>query len=265
VTVTCTDCDRDFDTEKGLNLHRRRVHEEPADDGWGAVLQDMEVEEPRVLAAFDSPDPFSAEPIEEQVPGEAPKTSWRDRLWNPSAKPGTGSGTAEKKPKKKRVATDGVWQTLWTVTGMALVRTGADIPVGNCLQFQAPIVGGIIDDAIAGTVLDKLVQPLAANGEKVKTISSVLAMPVLVAALERNPTAAPVLEPLLRMAIADHLIAMAPVIKEQRKKEAQYQKAIEELGVNAETGEDPIEAIIASIFPPMPEAATNGAAVHNAA
>lgn len=264
MSFTCLDCDREFETEKGLNLHRRRTHEEAPVDDWSAVLQDMEVTEPRTLAAFDSPDPFSAEPVEEQVPGEPPKTSWRDRLWNPGAKPGTEKPAAEKRPRKKRVPTDGVWQTMWTVVGMGLVRTGADVPVGNCLQFQAPIVGGIIDDAIAGTVLDKLVQPIAANGEKMKTISSVLAMPVLVAALERNPTAAPVLEPLLRMAIADHLIAMAPVIKEQRKRDAQYQKAIEELGVNAETGEDPIEAILSSIFPPVPEGSVNGATVNNA-
>ncbi len=230
-----------------------RKHENEA---WTSVLSDMEVEEPRVLAAFDDPPPLEGG-TGEQVPGEAPKTSWKDKLWGGSNK--RQDTVPDRRPKKKRVPTDGVWQTVWTVTGIALVKTGADIPVGNCLQFQAPVVGSIIDDAIAGTALDKLVQPLAANGEKVKTISSVLALPVLVGVLERNPAAAPMLEPLLRMAIADHLVAMAPVIKEQKKREAEYQKAVQELGVDIEADGDPIEVILQSIFPaPQEEPSPNG-------
>lgn len=247
----CSECDRSFDSERGLKAHMRK-HE---NESWASVLSDMEVEEPRVLSAFDDAPPLEGG-TGEQVPGEAPKTSWKDKLWGNGAK---APASAEKKPRKKRVATDGVWTTVWTVAGIALVKTGADIPVGNCLQFQAPIVGSIIDDVIAGTALDKLVQPLAANGEKVKLVSSVFAMPVLVGVLERNPAAAPMLEPLLRMAIADHLIAMAPVIKEQRKRQEQYEKAVQELGVDMEEHGDPIEVILQSIFPPLEEPSPNGA------
>lgn len=248
----CQECDRGFDSERGLRAHMRK-HE---NESWATVLGDMEIEEPRVLAAFDDAPPIDGG-TGEQVPGEAPKSSWKDKLWGNGAKPAQTS--AEKKPRKKRVSTDGVWQTVWTVAGIALVKTGADIPVGNCLQFQAPIVGSIIDDVIANTAIDKLVQPLAANGEKVKLVSSVFAMPVLVGVLERNPAAAPMVEPLLRMAIADHLIAMAPVIKEQRKRQEQYEKAVQELGVNMEQDGDPIEVILQSIFPMPEEGSMNGA------
>jgi hypothetical protein len=252
----CEECGRDFDSERGLKAHQRK-HENEA---WTSVLQDMEVEEPRVLAAFDDAPPLEGG-VGDMQPGEAPKTSWKDKLWGaPKTVQDKGS---DRKPRKKRVATDGVWQTAWTITGIALVKTGADVPVGNCLQFQAPIVGSIIDEAIANTALDKLVQPLAANGEKVKTISSVLALPVLVGVLERNPAAAPMLEPLLRIAIADHLIAMAPVIKEQRKRDEQYRKAVEELGVDMENGEDPIETILASIFPTVQEEPSPNGAYSN--
>jgi hypothetical protein len=249
--VQCSECEREFDSDRGLRAHMRK-HE---NESWATVLGDMEIEEPRVLSAFDDAPPVEGG-VGEQMPGEPPKTSWKNKLWGSDAKK---PGSDEKKPRKKRCSTDGVWQTVWTVAGIALVKTGADVPVGNCLQFQAPIVGGIIDDVIAHTAIDKLIQPLAANGEKVKLVSSVFAMPVLVGVLERNPAAAPMLEPLLRMAIADHLIAMAPVIKEQRKRDEQYAKAVQELGIDAEADGDPIEVILSSIFPPTEEPSPNGA------
>lgn len=239
--ILCDVCGKPAATEAGLKQHITKMHGKKEE---GELID---------------PTPFDEEirpvPIDEQyedLEGPLPKKGWRDKLWGtPGGDPKPFKpSVVEKRPRKRRTSTEGVWQAAWTVAGMALVRTGADIPVGNCLQFQAPIVGDILDEAIQGTFLDTLLQPIAGKGKRMKKVSNVIAMPLIVGAMERSPNAAPVLEPLLRQAIREHLVAMAPVIKAQQKQEADYRKALGELGMDAD-GNDPIDAVIEAIFPQL--------------
>lgn len=250
----CDLCEVDTPTEHGLKIHRTKMH-----GVNGAGPDDLPLDD---VSPFADPTPAPVAPAE--TPPKEP--GWRERIWGndpKQPKPPRPKKTGERKPRVRRLSTEGIWTTAWTAGGMALCRSGADIPVGNCLQFQAPIVGEILDQAVAGTVLDKLLQPIAGGGERLKKVTSVLAMPILVGALERSPGAAPVLEPLLRQAIREHLVAMAPVIKARQKAEEQYKKALVDLGMDA--GDDPIDSVIDAIFPHLVNAEQNGAAYANAA
>lgn len=251
---TCEICGEEVPSEHGLKIHRGKKHPaaaRPDDDGQAAGI---DAESPYV----DTANPETAP--------KQPTPAWRERIWGsnepkqPRTKKTAGS---DRRPRTRRQSTEGIWTTLWTGGGVALVRTGADVPVGNCLQFQAPIVGDILDEAIADTFLDRWLQPIAGSGERFKKVSTVLAMPVLVAALERSPGAAPILEPLLRQAIREHLVAMAPVIKARQKEEENYRKALAELGMDpAGDGDDPIDAVIDAIFPRVVPADSNGQATY---
>jgi hypothetical protein len=250
----CDVCGKVVATEKGLTIHKTRLGHHAGDvDPADYPADNLPEAEPFEKAPID-PSPYDAE-----VAPEAPK-GWRERVWGDGKAKGLKAATSERKPRKRRSDTSGVWVTLWTAAGLGLVRSGADIAVGNCLTFQAPIVGDILDEAVRDTFIDTLIQPIAGKGKKFKQVSSVLAMPVLVGVMERSPAAAPMLEPLLRQTIREHLVAMAPIIKQRQKEEEQYRKALDELGM--EGGEDPIDAVLEAIFPQAMAAAHNGSKVH---
>lgn len=278
MSYTCETCGDELPSEHGLLIHKGKIHG-VARKGKGPVRK------PPAKPPTPPPEPGQQPQTNDQgidaespyagptTPGElAPqeKPPWRERVWgDPSKKPSAPKAPAAPRPKVKRVSTEGLWTTAWTGVGAGLVRSGYDVPVGNCLQFQAPIVGGILDEAVEGTLLDTVVlQRLAGSGERLKKVSSVLAMPLLVAMYERNPGAGPVLEPLLRQVIREHIVAMAPVIKKQKRDEENYRKALIDIGMADEDGTekfDPIDAVLEAIFPPRPpDPETNGAAPSHA-
>jgi hypothetical protein len=230
---TCAFCEKELKSERGLEAHVRRFHDMSVEDTTEAVTNG-EVP-PNAEISFDTPE-------EETVL----KRSIKERLF---------AAVPERKPRSgKRADTDTLWQTVWTVLGAGLEKTEADIPVGRCLQFQAPTVGAVMDSAIEGTFIDTLLQPIAQNSGKLKAVSSVVGMPALVFLLERNPTMAPALEPLLRMVIEEHLVAMVPVYKAKQRKDREYKKAIEELTelTGENLGPNPVDDILNSIFAMVP-------------
>lgn len=264
MSFACDICNEELPTEHGVKVHKGKMHNSerpkfPKEKRGPAVRGEdgrfhRAPDPPAEADGIEGSSPYAPDTEPLSTAEVAPKepTPWRERLWGNGEKksPGPRQTAAERKPRTRRVSTEAIWTTAWTGAGVALCRSGADIPVGNCLQFQAPIVGDILDEAVAGTVLDKVLQPIAGGGERLKKVSSVLAMPVLVAVLERNPGMAPVLEPVLRQTIREHLVNMAPVIKARQKAEENYRKALTELGMDS--GDDPVEAVISAIFPPTP-------------
>lgn len=258
IELVCDICGKPLATEKGLKIHMtwhgKKSEAEQIDQspyGRDADLSE-ETDEIRPVSIYD----------EEASPVEPAKKGWREKMWGPSSSPAGRPSTspAEKRPRKRRVSTEGIWTTAWTGAGVALQRTGADVPVGRCMQFQAPIVGDILDEAIAGTFVDTLLQPIAGSGKRFKKVSSVVSLPILVGLIERNPAAAPMLEPLLREVLRENLVALAASAKKVRREEEQYRKAMEDLGM--EVGDDPIDSLLADIFsapPGAPETNGNGA------
>lgn len=144
---------------------------------------------------------------------------------------------------------------VWTGIGTGLIQSGADIPVGRVMQFQAPFAGSQLDKLIAGTWIDNLIQPLVRQAGKAEGMGAVIAMPLLVAAYERNPLLEPVVAPILRQVVEYTLVDMAPVLQEKSKKTRRAAKAVSDLSevFELQAGEDPVDAVLASIFAPMPD------------
>lgn len=262
----CEYCDREFTTERGAAFHELHwCPKNPDADHMGRTGRTAKAE-PNIFGGTSEPDIEESAPVDpagifDEPAPEPAKRPWRDKVWGSSGPKSAPLITAERKPRKRRTPTDGVWTTMWTILGVGLVRSGADVPVGNCLQFQAPVVGGIFDDAIKGTFIDTLVQPIAGSGDRLKKVSAVISMPVLVGIMERSPGAAATLEPILREVIREHLVAMAPVVKARQKADTEYKKALTELGLDV--GEDPVDSVIEAIWAQSTaqQAGTNGHAV----
>lgn len=77
--------------------------------------------------------------------------------------------------------------------GTLLVSKRIDVPVGRCVQFQAAITGKKIDELIANTWVDKLLQPLFRKGDQFNELGAVLGLPILIGICERKPEMAPML------------------------------------------------------------------------
>lgn len=128
----------------------------------------------------DDPPGAAAEPApggpqddaEEQAPrsvarGRRKRGDFRQRLWS-------GGGDKPKRPAKKhaRVSLKGVAEDLfldlaWTVQGLP--------PLEKILYLQAPLAGTVVEDAIKGTALDKVAQPVARADRQFKALEALTA------------------------------------------------------------------------------------------
>jgi hypothetical protein len=129
------------------------------------------------------------------------------------------------------------------------MRTGKHYPLGRYLQFSAGVSAEILDDAVSGTVVDKMVfQPIAKGRGRFDSLAAVLGPPALILAIENNPERAPMLIPVLKSSIRNSLPQMAKAIKKVQAKERANAEAAAELFPDLEPGEDPADAILAMIF-----------------
>jgi hypothetical protein len=139
------------------------------------------------------------------------------------------------------------------------------------MQYQAPVAGEVLNDALADTVLDKVLHPFPRKADKLEAAAAVLALPILVAVVERNPEMAGPLELPLRAAVQAHLVAMAPAMKRQQAKDKKVAEAAASLGLDkgpdGETLGDPVGVILDAILrlddqPAGPQAAPEPAPAH---
>lgn len=141
---------------------------------------------------------------------------------------------------------------IWGGVGMILEQSGTDAPVGRVLQFEAPLAGRKIDELIANTWLDAILQPLAKQADKIEGLGSVIMFPLLVGAYERNPAIGPAIEPILRQVVRSTITDMAPVLRKQQSDAKKAAEAIKDMStiLDLEDGVDPVDAILSSIFRP---------------
>ncbi len=156
-------------------------------------------------------------------------------------KPGGGS--------TKRVSAADSLGDLWAGVGGLLTRLPNHAPSGRLLQFQSQAAGEILDEALKGTFVDKM---LLQKGVKLRgrfdVLGAVLMPPAIVFAIETNPERAPYLIPLLESSLRNALPHMVAPIKKARKREADQAEAIRELFPDAPEGSDPIRELISEIF-----------------
>lgn len=175
--------------------------------------------------------------------------------------------TKEKAPKVSRAAGRRVsgaetLSDMWSGIGSLAVRTGQHAPLGRVMMFQAPVAGEMLDEAAKGSFIDKtVIQPVVKTRGRFDLLGAVFGPPLIVLAIERDPSRADVLIPVLKSSIRSSLPHMVPAIKKVREREAKAAEAARELFPGLPEGEDPVDSIIAEIFadwsprPPQPEPA----------
>ena len=217
--TTCRYCPETF--EGGARFFRRGLHEKSKHpDEWTAAKAGVK---PKKKAA-KKPTPRAARPQ-----------------------------TATPKPKRIAAA-DSIGRNLARVGKLV---ANADAPLGRALTFSAPATGAAVDELVAGTVVDRVViQRFAGAADKWERVGGVIAFPVLIALISRNPALLPVLEDDLREATLDVLIASIPTFEKQAQKERKAVDALSRLKKvdprYAET-DDPIGLILRDIFQPVQE------------
>jgi hypothetical protein len=149
----------------------------------------------------------------------------------------------------RRNSTADTLEDILSAAGGLAVRTGKHQPLGRYLQFSSPVSAEILDEAISGTIIDRVVlQPLVKGRGKFDGIAAVLGPPAIILAIENNPERAAALFPLLKTSIRNSLPMMAKAIKKVQAKERAMAEAAAELFPDLPEGEDPADAILAMIF-----------------
>jgi hypothetical protein len=163
------------------------------------------------------------------------------------------------KQHKARIDATQILSTVWGGIGQLLEKSGTSFPVGRTLQFQAPVAGSKLDELVRYSWVDNLlVQPLARSANKAEGLGALIAFPVLIGIIEKNPAIGPGLEPFLRQAVMSTLADMGPVLKKKKQDEKKLLASIKDLEEEfpelAQEGADPFAIIMNAIFAPPPGA-----------
>lgn len=132
---------------------------------------------------------------------------------------------SQRAPRRTRVRVP-LTSLLETALGGAstgLMMTGRDIPVGMAIGFEAPVAAEKLDAIIAGTMLDRLLQPIARAGASAKDFGAVLALPTLVALIERRPYLYEPLKPLIIPVVTNVALDLAELQERNRERLSEAQ------------------------------------------
>lgn len=248
--------------------------------GLGGHRRKHEAEARRAAAADAPTEPRPTEEPAPQLPTEeAPRRPGglmgRLRSFGRKA-PATGAPTKERAPRRprsvgKRLALDEDISEVWGEIGQLLEGT-AHYPTGRMLQFQAPSVGLVLDQAVAGTLPDRLLfQPLAGTKDRWEAVFAVVVPPLLTTAMTntareieeaRQVGDAERLDMLMARAATQRrmfeftirrmLVSLAPQVAKVRKRREEEAAAIAEAFPELGAGVDPLEAMLSMLFAPPP-------------
>jgi hypothetical protein len=146
-----------------------------------------------------------------------------------------------RRPLKARISVEKLISGAWQL--MAQAVQPINLPVARMLDYQAPVAGVVLEDTVQGTVIDRILQPIAraeAGGEKVFAL---LGPPLLVFAISNNTSLYPKLRPALRMALARWVDIAGPAMETLQKRDAEFK---ERYGTQ-------IDDMIDAIFAPSPD------------
>jgi len=170
----------------------------------------------------------------------APVPPPRRSLWRSRA----GAGTGRRRESLERMAT-----FAWGGLAQAAARSGR-IPTSRMLSLQAPIAGELLDDVLKGTILDRLLQPLARTGAKGEAVFALVGPVILVEMIAANPARQDQLMPLLIMALEGYAEMAGPKLKAAAKRR---EKRVQDIGQNG------IAEMIQMLFAPPEGMAPDGA------
>jgi len=159
--------------------------------------------------------------------------------------------TNEKTPKGtgRRVSASSSIEDAWTAIGGFAARSPKYAPLGRFLQWQSPAAGQMMDEALAGSVVDrKLLQPGIKARGRLDTVGAIVGPPLLIMAITQNPDRAPILIPALKSSIRASLPTMLPAMKKAQAKEDKINAAVREFFPDIPEGVDPVDIVIAQLF-----------------
>lgn len=213
----------------------REAHPDDTDDpGVGEQPEDDADETPAQLRLVDDgPDDTGETAPRFQRPGRG------SALWH------RAKSAARSKGAKKRVSLETTCAGAWSVLAAAAAQSGRG-PTSRVLAMQAPVAGVILEEELKGTVVDKILQPLARTAATGSRVGALLGPPVLVTLLDQKPHLAPQILPVLRLALRQWVVVAGPALKAQERKQ---QRAMEALGLNeGDSLDELIESMIEGIF-----------------
>lgn len=223
----CPECGQRF---VKLGVHRFQKHGVPA----GSTEPD-EPGEPGEPTAPDEP-PAAAE--------QRPASERKRGLFTRRPRPKTEAVLpSQARPRSaKRVSTAPLTATILAFAAGGLDRMGQG-PLAMTVSFTAPVAGEIVDDAVAGTLPDKLLQPLVRGSEKYQNVSALFSVWAAVAWASNNPENAETAYGLYRWGMSvilplagKEMVARAKAEKKAADALADILPELRELGF----GDDPI-------------------------
>lgn len=117
------------------------------------------------------------------------------------------------------------------------------------LAAEAPWAGYVLDEAIAGTLVDRIaVQPIAKIQDRVGMIGSVIGPPGMVFQMETHPERIPLLLPMLARSLRMAAPYIAQGLKKKRKADAEAAAALRELYPTAPDDADIGVYMVSEIF-----------------
>jgi len=163
---------------------------------------DVDDEEPMLIVP-SAPPTETPEPPQDPGPPPVraeerkPQPPPRDRLAALKRKPAKPAG----KPHP-RVSVENVLSTGWGMLAFGLARNPNAVPIGRVMAIQSETVGVMGDQAVKGTVIDRILQPIARAGERGEVVAAVLGPPAIVGLVTAKPELYPICEPVLKMLLS---------------------------------------------------------------
>jgi hypothetical protein len=96
-------------------------------------------------------------------------------------------------------------------------------PMAKMLAMEAPIAGMMLDETVKGSVVDKVLQPLARTEESSKAFAALITPPLLVGVIDKNPSMANNLLPILRKSLQWHVELAGPMVAEKMQREQEFE------------------------------------------
>ena len=171
------------------------------------------------------PEPITGTVVPERKPDAPKKESWLARQRKKQAD--------RPRPGHKRVSIENVLSTGWAFGAMALARSPQAIPVARIMDMQAPVAGVIGEELLKGTVVDRLLQPIARGGRKAELGVALAGPPLLVGIMTAQPKLFPVLRPMLKMTMMSWMEISEPAARKVEKRAAQWAEKFGDVDLDA--------------------------------
>ena len=130
---------------------------------------------------------------------------------------------------RKRTSVKSELGMVWKMAANFVAAVNA--PTAKAVVLEAPIAGQILDDAVAGTVIDRwLIQPFAGASDKYGPLVLLIGFPAAVYIADVLPEHRPMVEDYIRKAIVQIMVSTADEMKATAEREAHASEQLAELG-----------------------------------